>query len=76
MDSENKHSQDADSQYYFSPTTGEVTQGKKQGWDNRMGPYSSAEEARNALKTARERTQAADAEAQADDSWGKPASWE
>ena len=41
-------------------SSGEVTQGKTSGWDNRMGPYSSRDEAEHALQIARERTRAAD----------------
>ncbi len=76
MTHEIKQSHDDGAQYFFNPNTGEVTQGKVHGWDNRMGPYNSAEEARNALKTAQQRTLAADADDEAENSWGKPASWE
>lgn len=62
--------------WYFNPTTGEVTEGAQDSWDNRMGPYATREEAANALKTAAERTKAADAAEEADDNWGQPASWE
>ncbi|MDY3126764.1 MAG: hypothetical protein SOW59_01345 [Corynebacterium sp.] len=67
---------DSDSQWFYNPTTGGVSQGKESGWDERMGPYATEEEARNALAKAKERNQAADAAEKADDNWGKPASWE
>ena len=66
----------ADEQYYYNPSTGEVTQGKEASWDNRMGPYASREEAENALAIAAQRNKAADAAEEADDDWGEPASWE
>jgi len=47
-------------QWYFDTASGEVTQGKVSGWDTRMGPYNSAEDARRALETARSRADAAD----------------
>lgn len=50
----------SDQQWYFDTSSGEVTQGKTSGWDNRMGPYSSRDEAEHALQIARERTRAAD----------------
>ncbi|MGP9725221.1 SPOR domain-containing protein [Corynebacterium sp. AOP40-9SA-29] len=50
----------SDNEWYFDTSSGEVTQGKTSGWDNRMGPYSSKQEAEQALETARARTKAAD----------------
>lgn len=50
----------SDQQWYFDTSSGEVTQGKTSGWDNRMGPYPSRDEAEHALQIARERTKAAD----------------
>ncbi len=67
---------DADEKWYFNPATGDVAQGKVGGWDTRMGPYDSREEATHALETARARTAAADAAEAAEGDWGKPASWE
>lgn len=67
---------DSDSKWFYNPSTGQVTQGKESGWDDRMGPYDTKEEAERALKTAADRTKAADAEDAAEDDWGKPASWE
>lgn len=51
----------ADQKWYYDTSTGEVTQGKKHGWDTRMGPYDSEAEAQHALATARARSDAADA---------------
>lgn len=66
----------AQEQFYFNPTTGEVTQGKTESWDNRMGPYDTREEAERALATAQERTKRADAADEADDNWGVTPSWD
>ncbi|QPK78557.1 hypothetical protein G7Y31_08315 [Corynebacterium lizhenjunii] len=63
-----------DKDWYFNPTTGEVTQGPESSWANRMGPYATREEAQNALATAAERNAAADEEDE--DDWGQPASWD
>lgn len=64
-----------DSKWYFDPSTGEVSQGKQAGWENRMGPYDSAAEARDALTIAAARNQAADNEDDEDDDWGQAPSW-
>ena len=56
----------ADEQYYYNPSTGEVTQGKVASWDNRMGPYDTREEAERALETAAQRNQVADDQ---DEAW-------
>ncbi|MDN5720354.1 SPOR domain-containing protein [Corynebacterium sp.] len=50
----------SDNEWYFDTSSGEVTQGKTSGWGNRMGPYTSKQEAEQALETARARTKAAD----------------
>ncbi|WP_349827720.1 hypothetical protein [Brevibacterium litoralis] len=42
--------------YWFNTRTRTVEKGKKSAWENRMGPYDTEEEARNALGTAAERT--------------------
>lgn len=42
--------------YYFNLETGEVEFGRRARGMNRMGPYDSIDEARNALSTAKERT--------------------
>lgn len=46
-----------DDKFYFDPATGEVNQGKTGSWENRMGPYDTEAEAREALKTAAERNE-------------------
>ena len=66
----------SDEKFYFNPSTGEVTQGKVGGWDDRMGPYDTREEAQRALDTVAERNKRAEAQDEADDNWGEPASWE
>lgn len=43
--------------YYFNLTTGEVEFGKRSRGMNRMGPYDTIEEARQALATAQERNE-------------------
>ena len=63
------------SQWYFDPSTGEVSQGKQAGWENRMGPYASESEARSALEIAAARNKAADNEDDEDDDWGETPSW-
>lgn len=50
----------SEQEWYFDTQTGEVLQGKQSGWENRMGPYGSQEEASRALELARERNKAAD----------------
>ena len=65
-----------DQKRYYNPSTGEVNQGKESGWDDRMGPYDTEEEARNALGIANQRNEQADKAEEADDDWGEPASWE
>lgn len=65
-----------DNKWYYNPSTGEVTQGKQDGWNDRMGPYESEAEARKAIDIANERNKAAEAAEEADDNWGEPASWE
>ncbi|WIM67031.1 hypothetical protein QP027_07805 [Corynebacterium breve] len=66
----------ADEKYFYNPKTGEVTQGKEGSWDDRMGPYDTEQEARDALKIAEARNQQAEAQEEADDDWGQPAAWE
>lgn len=67
---------DEDNKWFYNPSTGEVTQGKESGWEDRMGPYDSSEEAHNAMKKVAERNKQAEAEESAEDNWGKPAQWE
>lgn len=57
----------AEEKWYFDTKTGEVTKGKSSGWDTRMGPYDSEDAARQALSTAQQRTEAADAYDEQDD---------
>ncbi|MDO5031321.1 hypothetical protein [Corynebacterium sp.] len=58
-----------DEQWFYDPATGEVSQGKKSGWQNRMGPYASREEAAHAIEIAQQRNAAADAEEAAEDEY-------
>ena len=44
-----------DTEWYYNTKTGEVIQGKQEGYIDRMGPYSSREAAAHALETAKER---------------------
>ncbi|QRP61450.1 hypothetical protein [Corynebacterium minutissimum] len=60
---------DADKKWFYDPSTGEVSQGKVSGWENRMGPYDSREEAEQAIEIANARTAAADAEDAAEDDY-------
>ncbi|MBB3114987.1 hypothetical protein [Corynebacterium bovis] len=57
----------SDEKWYYDTKTGEVSQGVGGGWDSRMGPYDTREEAAHALEIARERTARADAEDREDD---------
>lgn len=66
----------SEEKFYFNPASGEVTQGKVGSWDDRMGPYDTREEAERALEIAAERNKRAEAQDEADDDWGEPASWE
>ncbi|AHI02870.1 hypothetical protein CFAL_04070 [Corynebacterium falsenii DSM 44353] len=50
----------SENKWYFDTQTGEVTQGKTDSWENRMGPYDSKEEASHALEIVRQRNKAAD----------------
>lgn len=47
--------------WFFDTATGEVSQGTEGGWESRMGPYDSREEAAHALDKARKRNEEADA---------------
>ncbi|MEX3504502.1 hypothetical protein [Corynebacterium sp. LK2510] len=66
----------SDEQFYYNPSTGEVTQGKESGWDDRMGPYATRAEAEQALQIAANRNKKADAIDEAEDNWGEAPSWE
>ncbi|MDO4686315.1 MAG: hypothetical protein Q4A92_07165 [Corynebacterium sp.] len=67
---------DSNEQWFYNPATGEVAQGLQHGWEHRMGPYETQADAQQALKTAAERTAAADAYDEEDDNWGVAPSWE
>lgn len=47
-------------QWWFDTKTGEVSKDKSSGWETRMGPYDSQEEAKHALEIARQRAEEAD----------------
>lgn len=49
-----------DNEWYYDTKTGEVTQGKQDGYLDRMGPYPTQQAASEALKTAAERNKAWD----------------
>ncbi|WP_080793966.1 hypothetical protein [Corynebacterium pacaense] len=49
-----------DYKWYYDLSTGEVSQGKKSGFENRMGPYDTEQEAREALQISQQRNEAAD----------------
>ncbi|MEJ5929098.1 hypothetical protein WG915_10825 [Corynebacterium sp. H128] len=67
---------DADLQWYYSPSSGQVAQGQELSWDDRMGPYASRQEAEQALAKAAERTKAADNYDEKDDDWGVTPAWD
>ncbi len=46
-------------QWYYNTETHEVSQGVKDSWTNRMGPYDSREEAEHALSIAKQRNEEA-----------------
>lgn len=48
--------------FWFNTRTHEVEQGTQSGWEHRMGPYRTREEAARALETAKERSRAWDEE--------------
>lgn len=50
----------SDMKWYYDLSTGEVTQGKTSGFENRMGPYDSEAEARGAIDIAAARNETAD----------------
>ncbi|UNX53456.1 SPOR domain-containing protein [Georgenia sp. TF02-10] len=49
-------------EYYYDLATGQVERGKVSGWTRRMGPYPTAEAAREAMARARARNEQWDAE--------------
>ncbi|MCZ9308243.1 hypothetical protein ACUY3K_05990 [Corynebacterium uberis] len=56
----------SDDKWYFQPSTGEVTQGPATGFEDRMGPYNTREEAAAALETAAQRNKEFDDQ---DEAW-------
>ena len=48
--------------YWFNTETRQVEKGRASAWDNRMGPYDTAEEAQNALSKAQANSAEWDAE--------------
>lgn len=62
--------------WYYTPSTGEVTQEKVSTWNDRMGPYDTEAEAKNAMEIAKQRNEQADRAEDEDDNWGEPASWD
>lgn len=57
--------------WYYDSKTGEVSLGKASSWDNRMGPYDSEADAREALTRAAARNEQAD-NWDEDDDWAEP----
>lgn len=51
---------DPEEQYWFNTRTHTVEKGRASGWADRMGPYATEAEARNALERAKARTEAWD----------------
>lgn len=47
-------------QWWFDTETGQVSNEKISGWETRMGPYDTREEAEHALQIAKERNEQAD----------------
>ncbi|WP_165841725.1 hypothetical protein [Corynebacterium heidelbergense] len=53
--------------WYYDTETRQVSQGVSGGFETRMGPYDSKEEAENALEIAKQRNEAADKYDEEDD---------
>lgn len=60
----------AEQKWWYDSETGEVTYGKKNTWESRMGPYDTEEDARAAMKRVAARNDVADEWDEADDDWG------
>lgn len=60
---------DSGERYYYNVATGEVERGYESDWTNRMGPYDTAEEAANALETAKARNAAWEAAEAREQAW-------
>lgn len=57
-------------EYWYNTRTGEVEKGRQSAWTDVMGPYPTQEAARNALKTAAQRSENFDAAEEAwEDEW-------
>lgn len=54
-------------EFYYDVAKHEVVEGKQAGWENRMGPYATREEAEHALQKAAERNKIADEQDAADE---------
>lgn len=54
--------QGQDKAFWYNPSTGEVEEGRRSAWTDRMGPYATREEAAKALETAARRSESWDAE--------------
>ena len=54
--------------WYYNISNGKVSTDKVGSWDDRMGPYATEEEARNAFEIAHQRNEAAD-EREREDDW-------
>lgn len=63
--------QEEDLKYYYNAETHQVEQGKVSGYDSRLGPYDTREEAEHALEIAQARNRAADAYDEKENDWGK-----
>ncbi|MDO4609053.1 SPOR domain-containing protein [Corynebacterium sp.] len=61
----------SEQKWWYDPENHEVSQGKKQPWTNRMGPYDSEAEARAAMQRVAQRNAAADEWDERDDDWGE-----
>lgn len=60
---------DHDLKWFYNQETGQVEQGKVSSFENRLGPYDTAEEAARALEIIKERNEAADAIDEEDEDW-------
>lgn len=53
-------------QYWYNTATGQVEEGRRSDWSAVMGPYATREDAQHALEKARARSEAWDAQDEAD----------
>lgn len=62
----------ANREYWYNTRTGQVEQGRRSSWTDLMGPYSTEDEARQALQSAAERNEAFDeAQEKWEEDWDK-----